>query len=289
MEIIKGYGLPFPPEYSSCSNLSPKNFRWSDGYKGGSGCIEVFIDRAITNDGVNLPYNDKKFGWFCESRYIVKEVYDQIMADPQKYKRSYRNIFTCDQDLIDLDPNFFIFSPSGSNLPWVKQDEMKMYEKSKMCSMVSSSKGSTYGHRKRLEVAGILKDRLDLTGGAHGSPNSGSGYGPQGTWWRSKLPSLQEYRFQVVFENSVYDKYYTEKITDCFATGTVPIYWGTKKVCDDFNENGIIFYDDNFDINSLTEELYESLLPYIKENLERVKLLNSADDIIYKWIKNNGY
>ena len=286
MEIVKGYGLPFPEEYSSCSNLQTKLFKWSNGDRGGTGDIEIYIDRSINSIGLGRPKHPLKFAWFCESRYICKDVYDDIRNNPDRFKSAYEKIFTCDSDLIGLDPDFFIFSPPGSNLPWVKPEEMQIFEKNKLCSMVASPKRSTYGHQKRLDVAFRLKDSLDLTGGAHGSINSGMGFGPNNTWWRSKLPALQNYMFHVVFENSEYDKYYTEKITDCFATGTVPIYWGTKKIIEDFNPAGIIFYDDSFNISSLNIELYRSMLPAIEDNFNRVKSMISADDQIFSKIKS---
>ena len=44
--------------------------------------------------------------------------------------------------------------------------------------------------------------------------------------------------FSVCIENDVYDTYFTEKILDCFATGTIPIYKGTKNklVIQTFNQ-----------------------------------------------------
>mgnify|MGYP003347484227 CR=1 FL=1 len=118
-------------------------------------------------------------------------------------------------------------------------------------------------------------------GGAHGSPRIGEGSGPTGDWWRSKLPALKDYRFSIVFENAVYDKYYTEKITDCFATGTIPIYWGTKKITEDFNQDGIIFWEDFNGLDSLTPALYDSKILAITDNLNRVKSLTGADDFLY--------
>lgn len=150
--------------------------------------------------------------------------------------------------------------------------------------MIASPKDRTPGHRYRLEVAGQLQHQLDLFGGAHGSQRIGEGVGPSRDWWRSKLLALQDYRFSVVFENAIYEKYYTEKITDCFATGTIPIYWGTKSVAEDFNQHGIIFWEDFQGIESLTDEFYLSKYDAINDNLERVKKLESADDIIYKEI-----
>ena len=36
--------------------------------------------------------------------------------------------------------------------------------------------------------------------------------------------------------------YFNEKIIDCFFSGTIPIYWGTKNISKYFDENGIIFF-----------------------------------------------
>jgi hypothetical protein len=279
MDIIKGIGMPFPAEYSSCSNLKPNLFSWT----GGESDIHVYIDNNII-DGLSTPRHDLKFGWLCESPEIISEIHETISQNPQRFKNKYAGIFTCDETLL-MDP-FFIYTPPGSNLPWTKPEEISIYEKTKMCSMICSPKARTKGHQFRLEVAKTLMNKLDLFGGAHGSARIGDGSGPTGDWWRSKLPALKEYMFSVVFENTVHDKYYTEKITDCFATGTIPIYWGTKKVIEDFDPNGIIFYDDLTSIEDLSEELYFSKIDSIKNNLEIVKSLKSGDDCVYSAIKN---
>lgn len=280
MGLIKGFGLPFPAEYSSCSNIAPKTFSWTTGDSN----IHVYIDNKIF-DGLETPRHDLKFGWLCESREIAIEIYNAIYHNPGRYRNKFAGIFTCEEFLIQSDPGFFLYAPPGSNLPWTKPEEMGIYSKSKKCSMICSPKARTEGHKFRLEVAGKLKESLDLFGGAHNSPRIGDGSGPNGDWWRSKLPALKDYMFSIVFENAVYDKYYTEKITDCFATGTVPVYWGSRKVCEDFNSNGIIFYDDLKSIEDLTENLYNSMSDSIMDNLERVKNLQSADDVIFNKIR----
>jgi predicted nucleic acid-binding Zn ribbon protein len=60
-------------------------------------------------------------------------------------------------------------------------------------------------------------------------------YGRDYKFIPNKLDGLKDYMFSIVVENSIYPKYYTEKITDCFATGTVPIYYGDKSIGEDFN------------------------------------------------------
>ena len=277
MKKLKATWAPFPVEYSSCSSLKPKSFEWSNS----EGIASVWIDNNILN-----YRGDKKgnFGWFCESSEIPPDLKRTLINNHSVLRNYYQNIFTCDSEIISKDPDFFIFNPPGSNLPWTKPDQFKLHDKSKICSMVCSPKDMTTGHKLRLNVASKIKEKIDLFGGAHGSPRSGSGIGPSGDWWRSRDESLAPYMFSVVFENSSYDNYYTEKITDCFSNGTVPIYWGDPRIGESFDLNGIILWREDFDPLSLNIDLYNSMIESIKNNLDRVRVLESADDALFKKI-----
>jgi hypothetical protein len=57
---------------------------------------------------------------------------------------------------------------------------------------------------------------------------------------------------------------------------------GTKKVVEYFNPDGIIFFDGNFDLSLLTEELYQSKMDAIKDNYERVQKYSVLDDWIFE-------
>ena len=67
--------------------------------------------------------------------------------------------------------------------------------------------------------------------------------------------------FSVAIENT-----FSEKILDCFLTGTVPIYLGATNLRSIFDIGGIINLDKSFDVNSLTPELYKILYPHIVKN-----------------------
>lgn len=278
MKKLKTNWAPFPIEYSSCSSLRPKEFEWSKT----EGIATVWIDTSITGHQGSPSGN---FGWFCESSEILPTLKSQLLNQSHRFKNHFQHIFTCDSELINRDPSFFIFNPPGSNLPWTKPQDFRIPEKTKLCSMISSSKDMTTGHKLRISVANQLKDKLDLFGGAAGSQRSGQGIGPNGDWWRSKEDSLAPYMFSLVFENSSYDNYYTEKITDCFALGVIPIYWGSPLISEKFNKEGIIFWDRSFDPDSLSPELYQSKIEAVKDNLERVKSLQSSDDLLFRKIE----
>ncbi len=46
----------------------------------------------------------------------------------------------------------------------------------------------------------------------------------------SKSETLSQYHFALCFENMILKGWITEKIFDCFFTGTVPIYWGEPEI-----------------------------------------------------------
>ncbi len=279
MKKLKTNWAPFPIEYSSCSSLKPLDFEWAKD----SGIANVFIDRAMTDHRGPAKGN---FGWFCESSEILPDIKNMLIKNHQQLETKFQNIFTCDYEIIRKNPRFFLFNPPGSNLPWTPSNKFNIPQKTKMCSMICSPKDMTSGHKLRLDVAKRLAGKVHLTGGAHGSPRSGSGLGPNHDWWRSKEELLGPYRFSIVFENASYSNYYTEKITDCFAYGTIPIYWGSPDIGNDFNTDGIIFWNGSFDTDILTEDLYNSKISAIHDNMERVRNLKSADDILFKKIES---
>jgi len=73
----------------------------------------------------------------------------------------------------------------------------------------------------------------------------------------TKKNVLKHYKFSICFENAKnYPGLITEKIFDCFASGTVPIYYGAPNVSDYIPENCFI----NFSQFSSYEELYRFLI-----------------------------
>lgn len=281
MNILYGYGYPFEPQYSSCSNRKPKQFRWELPPHQNLDHL-VLIDQGILHYSL-LPVEVKNlYGWVCESRSIVKEVSDFLLWNYDELEKRFKKIFVSDKQLVDISPVFH-YCPNGSNLPWIPDSEYGVYAKSKLCSMVASPKQITKGHIIRHGYAERFKNKLDLFGGACGSPRLPETDRTQP--WKSKMFGLKDYMFHVVVENDFYDNYYTEKITDCFATGTIPIYAGSPKIFEIFNMDGIIVLDEKFDINSLTAELYQSKLAAVHDNLNRVINLEMADDTLWKLIQ----
>jgi hypothetical protein len=278
MDYVQAIGSPFLLQYSSNSDLKPKKFEWTSE----DSPIKVFMDSAIPH-GIHYRKKpgEKKIAWICESRAIFhawsvpRNVLDQLI--PQ-LEESYDAIYFADKEYCKKSQKFH-FAFAGSNLPWVK--EHKIFTKSKICSMFASSKKITPGHALRHQIAENLKGKIDIFGGAANTKRVGDNGSP----WPDKSGQINDYMFQIVIENDSYQTYFTEKVTDCFATGTIPVYWGAPDIDNYFNKDGMIIIKDEIDLNLLTPEYYYSKLDAIKENFDKVQKMQGSDDILYDLIK----
>ena len=88
--------------------------------------------------------------------------------------------------------------------------------------------------------------------------------------------------FSFAMENTNHEYAFCEKTTDCFATGTIPIYWGGKGIKEFFDPKGIIFIEDLNSIDELNEELYNSKIEYIESNFKKLNSLLTSEDYFVK-------
>jgi len=326
------FGLPFSSHQSSCSMLQPKMFSWEQIH----GDVELWVDVAIEQGLITPKRRDKKYAWLCESRSIVPFFSKLYSLDEEGNMfvngitpilrdmiDEYDGIFTCDKDLVKLhDKIHFCFA--GSTLPWTYKEHMEVNEKRHFCSFVASCKNMCKGHALRHELYELIKG---LGEPSEDNPNPpvhcmGSITGRPFDWepgchqknyqgnrggWHCKSQSLKYFPYSIVMENDRYPSYFTEKITDCFATGTVPIYWGAPDIGDYFDMKGII------QVNSVDEIMdtifkvwdnnihqpesgyaimnkmdYLMRLEAIRNNYHKTLFLESPDDMLYRRISELG-
>lgn len=226
--------------------------------EGGDGTFYV-------DDVINVAFNDNRLGpkylWLLESKFIVPGLVESIIQNQELIESTYDLIFTHDQRLLALGDKYKWVPAQGF---WIK--DPKVYEKSKMISMISSNKKWCEGHLKRLEWIERLGNQVDL-------------YGRGFNEIELKEEGLCDYMFSVAIENGQYETYFTEKLLDCFATGTIPVYLGAPDIGNHFNMDGIIMLSDEFEVS---EDIYYSKMDAIKDNLERAKKMEILEDFIYK-------
>ena len=226
--------------------------------EGGEGTF--YLDETI-NNGITDGRGGIKYLWLLESKFIKQGLVESIIENRQLVEDTYDTIFTHDQRLLSLGDKYKWVPAQGF---WIK--EPKIYEKSKMISMISSNKTMCEGHRLRLEWVDRIGDQLDL-------------YGRGFNEIADKEEGLCDYMFSVAIENGQYETYFTEKLLDCFATGTIPVYLGAPDIGDHFNKDGIIDLTDEFDVS---EEIYYNKMEAIKDNLERAKKMEVLEDFIWE-------
>ena len=235
-----------------------KHIKWVKDHPLAEGTF--YIDNTI-NDGIGDGRKGLKYLWLLESKHIKPGMVESIIDNKQLVEDTYETIFTHDQRLLALGDKYKWVPAQGF---WIK--EPKIYEKTKMISMIASNKRMCEGHVKRLGWVERIGDQLDL-------------YGRGFNEIADKEEGLCDYMFSVAIENGEYETYFTEKLLDCFATGTIPVYLGAPDIGDHFNKDGIIDLTEEFEVS---EEIYYSKMDAIKENLEKAKEIEVLEDFIYR-------
>ena len=231
--------------------------------------ITLFTDSLI-NSGIANQINSKyKIGWLMESRELHPHFYNTF----ELYKDHYDFILTHDPELLINYPTKAKKYPIGGC--WTNESNWKIHNKTKLISMIYSSRQQLTGHKLRHEIANrFTSSGIDYFG--HGTPRS----------LVNKEDGLRDYYFSIIIENSKQLNYFTEKIIDCLTVGTIPIYWGCPNISEFFNVNGFIHFEsiDELDdiLASLTPELYQSKLKYAYENLELAKQYAVTEDWLFK-------
>jgi len=209
-----------------------------------------------------------------------KEVYKEVILNYDKF-----DIILGWHESLHSLPNFK-FCPLAEISQWnllpeeLDTNNFKIYNKSKLISFISSNKNICPGHQLRLECVNEISNlKLDVD-------IFGRGINPI----PSKLIGLKDYYYSVTMENDKLPFYFTEKIIDCFLSGTIPIYYGCTNIEKYFNPKGIINFSNKNEladiINSLTPEFYLNNLDAVKENFSIAQNIWMDNDRMFnKYLK----
>lgn len=232
----------------------------------------------------------------------------------QNVKNNYNLILTWGQDVINNCSNARLFIHGETNLSKDYIDSFYLHTKRKFeVTFLSGVLELIEGHKLRQKILHIenkvkiptkfwkvLSDFNHKTGNRPGYRDPGcevitldgspiEGEGKKEIWNRNSM-------FHVAVENSRNLNYYTDKIVDCFATKTIPIYWGAPNIGDYFNKKGIITFENEEDLieilNNLTEEDYKNRLEAVEENyilaLENGFFFNRLETFLDLLIEKNN-
>ncbi len=241
--------------------------------------ITVFTDKVFDSEHIHIidKINSKyKIVWMHEPRVLGDWCNKRYLNLERNLDKFYK-VMTYDEYLLDTYPDKCVFTVD--NGIWIKNDNIELHDKTKLMSMIYSWKNWTSGHKLRHQIALASIDGLDLYGDGSRHPI------------KFKEEALTDYQFSITIENSRSKYYFTEKLLDCFAVGTIPIYWGCTNIESFFDLRGILQFKTIEDLGKIfeeitnTPELYHIMYPFVKENFNRVQKF-----IIYEnWIYENVY
>jgi hypothetical protein len=213
-----------------------------------------------------------------ERRYYYQEFIDQFAA-----------VITCRTDLhhknmlASHELNTWMIQ---KDYDWLTNNDF--VPKSKNISIVCSDHTWLAGHKKRFafvnKLTGHFKDRIDVFGRGINPVND-------------KFDALAPYKYSIAIENSTIPGYFTEKITDCYLTHTMPVYAGCPDISDYFDAASMLVIDiENFKatVNKieklLEEDPYHTLLSLIKKQkmqyLEAYHIFNKLTVILDQHFPN---
>ena len=242
---------------SSTANKKPKSVEF---VTDGTGQINLFVDNGIYD--LNKVNNKKaNYAWLLESYSVRPDLVNYFKENTISRVSPYEKLFTHNIDLINLNEKFEYLHPTGH---WVNEDSL--VEKCKLVSMIASTKKNTEMQKLRHKYAKKMKRKIDVFG---------EGRNPI----IHKEEGLSEYYFSIVFENDLTQDYFSEKVLDCFALKTIPIYFGIKSLGKYFDENGVIWFD-QFSLKDLSRGLYYEKLDSVERNYQKIKELQLPEDAI---------
>ncbi len=105
----------------------------------------------------------------------------------------------------------------------------------KTVSFITSSKNWMSGHQKRHIMLNYLTNHnydIDVFG---------RGVNPI----EDKFDALYPYKYSIAIENSIVPNYWTDKISDCFLSWTMPVYCGAPNIFEYFPRESILYINPN--------------------------------------------
>lgn len=200
------------------------------------------------------------------------DIYDYIRTDHEKFDLVITHNIQLLGDLISNMPEKFIYSSKCITTTWLEKEFIGLHKKKGMISMPFSFKNYSEGHRIRHVIYEKYKSSglIDFYGSGQEKNISDFRF------------SLKDYRYSICCENTLQNGFNSEKLNDCFLTGTIPIYWGSTNIRYPYKLDAMFFFtpknkdkvDFNFD-ESL--DLLDKQIKYILENDPYEKLINSVE------------
>lgn len=217
-----------------------------------------------------------------------------IKTYPEDYLGQFYSAICSDPDAVQ--PNLQL---TQQGYPWfcgLSSDHLKTYddykaeetiEKTKLISVVCSSKQTKPGHRKRFEFVQRLKeifpDDLDI-------------YGAGQNYVDDKADAVRPYKYHITIENSISLHYWSEKLADAYLEGAFPLYSGCPNLDQYFSPDAFRLIDiEDLDSTVATirqcidADLYSQSTDALYEAKQQVLDQYNLFNIIAEHIESRGF
>lgn len=223
--------------------------------------FETSLGVVIDSPGSIVP--DRKTIYLqIEPKELVN--YDWVIKNYFKYDA----IFCWEQDLLKL-PNAILF-PFGTCWINVNKEYAKEFGVSHLCS----SKNQLPGHQLRYQVFETM-NHFQHKKINHMSP-------PR---IESKEFLFDGFMYSVIVENIIKPNWFTEKLIDCLASNTIPIYYGCPNIKKYFDDSYFLKFTNITEFQSILNLLTSD---YYFSNIEKINK-NKTEAIKYShiWLRLN--
>lgn len=231
-------------------------------------------DMPVMMTSNNLHEHEKypdQYAWLIEPYSIHPNSYNYAIQNAYRFKK----VFSHNKRFCDIVKNS-VFIPYGDC--WIKKEDWSRNDekKEKSVSIIASNKQYAEGHKLRHQCLDI--PNVDHFGFMNPVPY--------------KKDAIAPYEFHIVVENERSDCFFTEKLMDCFALGTVPIYWGCPSIGEFFNLDGMIIAKNLSTIGDAVDEIkhgsirYEDFRQGVLENFTKFQKYVVKEDLIYPYLKD---
>lgn len=242
--------------YSSWNPFEEKDFNFDKSVSISTDCLECDEESEI------------KILYLAEPSSVVPYLNENF---PEEFN-TFDKIYTFNKNILDEYSNSE-FIEFGSC--WLDFQTLTLDKKNHI-TFVTSSKNMTSGHKLRHKIYNYLSEIDEVNGleiYQHKSP----------PYHDIRNDFFASAKFHISVENSVQENYFTEKLIDCFASKTIPIYYGCPNIQDFFNIDGIITFNDMEDLktilSNIDEKMYDEKNSAIEENYELAKKYYGENNI----------
>ena len=289
------YDDRFSHSKGAVSHNTPRDWRWVR--EGPLGSLPVFYSHEkMFEVSLSVP-KPRRFGLLIESPAIAPRLYNDVHS----VFDDFALVFTSNSQLLSNYENARFIPSGGVWLPEKRADSnLSEADKVRMVSMISSNKLHCPEHIRRYAIAlGLERGVREVDVFRQGfrfsrrtrrqAPILFTSSGLTRELSKKAVePSeyLSQYRYSIILENFLDDTFLTEKILNCFASQTIPIYRGASNVGEWFDYRGVIAWRTWRDLMEILEEVvspedYSRRLEAIRRNFNRVQGFVTIEDYIH--------